>query len=258
VTWLRGKFFDAVSAVGKALADTFDLSSFVDWVNGLSGGWSGIGDLALNIMATIVVGVQNIGKVWDVVVSAMHLTWLKLVREIRDNPLMKGDLSSLIGNNRWINSAVTALIPGGSLTRDLMGRIGGPSGVGERLGVFDRLDQRIADLQRNIQNGMGDMRPAIREQADRWRFELDRFGTRMENIYIPVKPNPIEGRDKAISGIDAADARSERAFSLLQGHGGKTDYYAALTADRIQRNNELMVRQVAAMERAPAIRRARL
>jgi hypothetical protein len=132
-------------------------------------------------------------------------------------------------------------------------------GIGAALaGQFDGLGDALAAQFNGIGGALGGQFAAALDDAQRmfnqWqanaRRGVNQIAAQATNLGINVNMT------RAVTGHEAALAGSERAFSLLYNRGGTENYFQRLQLERQTEIRDLERQQLAALNRAPVIRRA--
>jgi hypothetical protein len=223
---LWGAVWQGIKMVGRAAADAFNTSGLVSWFSTAMLGGKTLKEIIVGGLAVAAVAMRNIGRTWDLIVTGMALKWVEFVQGMT------------IG---------VQIAKAPQFIRDM----------------FPGIDPNEIDrLRRALTEKMADFGADVRAQIEKWNFELGGglldAARAARAVIQDVKIGIDLGQMKVITGVEATLAGSERAFSLLYGGRGTQDYYSKLTAQATEKSREELVHIRAAMDRAPAIMRARM
>jgi hypothetical protein len=223
---LWGAVWQGIKMVGRAVADAFNTSGLASWFNTAMLGGKTLKEMLVAGLAVAAVAMRNIGRTWDLTIDAMKLKWLEFVYGM---------------------SIGVQIAKAPKFIQDM----------------FPGIDpNEIEKLRRVLTEKMADFGADVRAQIEKWNFELGggllNAAQAARAVLADVKIGIDLGQMKAITGVEATLAGSERAFSLLYGGRGTQDYYSKLTAQATEKSREELVHIRAAMDRAPAIMRARM
>jgi hypothetical protein len=223
---LWGAVWQGIKMVGGAIAVAFNTSGIVSWFRTATIGGTNLKDMLVGGLAVVAVAMRNIGRTWDLVMTGITLKWLEFIQGMT------------IG---------VKIAKAPQFIQDM----------------FPGIDPNELDrLRRILTEKMDDFGADVRAQIEKWNFELGGglldAARAARAVLADVKIGIDLGQMKAITGVEATLAGSERAFSLLYGGRGTQDYYSKLTAQATEKSRDELAHIRAAMDRAPAIMRARM
>jgi hypothetical protein len=223
--------------VGKEFAAMFGrwIAAATQWIAWWQPTSQSFKETFIEIAATAIVSFRRFGDMWRVIIDAMQLKFMEF--------------------RRWIGGVILSI--GESLNNLL------PEALKEKLDLkitvpgfnVAELDRQIERLRETVERGRRDINADINVEMERLRNLWLIPNRQLQPQAVPVADLD---KQKVFTGTETTLAGSERAFSLLYGGRSTQDYYARQTAQATERSREALDRINAAMDRAPAIMRARL
>jgi hypothetical protein len=293
VTWIGDNFargwamaYDAIKAIGGAIAEALDLQRIQGWVGEWIPSWQQIKDTMLHGMAVVIVAFQQWDMTRDIIMNQAKQGWLSLQATVRDfasstlNILADWTTSFRDGFIRTLTNGVSVFLGAMSAlagldpTGALQARVTTAQAAMANLGnIPENAARAMRGLANEIDMGTNEIRDAIRELAENGAADLNDFLGRVARIVdrwrnelagqvgaavAQVNALPIaSGQIKAITGHEAVTRESEKAFSMLFGNSrGQQDFYARLQAERALNQIEILRDIRGEIRNAPVMRRA--